>query len=454
MSITPIHLTWTDPAGTYTIDGSFSTPTAPPPPPPVDNAPVAIIDNTGATTGITPLAVSFTAARSYDVDGDTLTYKWTGTSPDGTVTQLGTAQTASFFCNAAGTYTVTLTVTSNALTATATTTVTATAPPPTPPPVTGFKTFGNQMTYNGKTIPPIRGLEIIYAYQNGGPAWPADMGVRTGKVSVGAGKGISGNRHLFYTGNPADGSPIANGQPCPPSFVASVIDANWAAGLQVDICLAGGKDVNEYLRADMKAVLLPRQSKISALHLLGEAYETNTDAWVARAKDWIAKARTAGYTCPLTIMSINGGRNLKAVLDRGAEIVAADPLANTFLGWQAYWSSDLDNTTDYYQKLSGMSLRTAFQRVAAAPFRIQVGICSEVPDLTIGRHVLEHQAQCVALGLPYLWWSENSSGPLWFGFEPGAPYSNGQWNNSTLTPGQEFATGTNGLDKGTRPTLT
>lgn len=323
-----------------------------------------------------------------------------------------------------------------------------------PTPV-GFYVVGQQLYKNGQLLPPTRGIEIIFCDKadGTGPAWPSDMGARAGKLSAGAGKGLNTARLLFFTGGAGDGPPLTNGKPCSPTFIGQTIDATYAAGVIPDVALSGGKDIAQWERADMKAVLIPRQNKIGALHIVGEAYETDINAWVTRAKSWISRTRAAGYTAPITIMPPNGGRNLKATLDRGAEIIASDPLKNTFMGWQAYWSGTLDNTTDFYQKLSGMSLRQAFQAVKNCAFHIQVGLCSEVPDLTIGRNTLDHQAQCNSLGLPYLWWSHNSSSPLWFGFDPGSPYGGSQWNNSTLTAGQELATGANGIDKSTRAAL-
>jgi hypothetical protein len=63
------------------------------------------------------------------------------------------------------------------------------------------------------------------------------------------------------------------------------------------------------------------------------------------------------------------GRDLPSLLELGAQIIASDPLGNTVLGWQAYWSQ-----SGYYQETYGMSLTEAVQAVASAPFPIQLGL--------------------------------------------------------------------------------
>jgi len=50
-----------------------------------------------------------------------------------------------------------------------------------------------------------------------------------------------------------------------------------------------------------------------------------------------------GYEVPLTVTAKQFGRDLPSLFEYGEEILASDPLDNTFLGWQAYWG-----TSGYY----------------------------------------------------------------------------------------------------------
>lgn len=175
-----------------------------------------------------------------------------------------------------------------------------------------------------------------------------------------------------------------------------------AAHMLVDVAIDGGRDTSVWLRPEVRALMVKYERWI-VVHAMGESYESTDAAWATRAKSVVSQLRAAGYRMPLYVMSREGGRNLPTLLARGAEVVAADPLHNVVLGWQAYWGSN-----GGYQNAYGMSLDTAFARVAAAGFPIQVGLTrhSDVQNpgdtQTIPYASLIQLAQANALS--WLWW--------------------------------------------------
>jgi hypothetical protein len=220
--------------------------------------------------------------------------------------------------------------------------------------------------------------------------------------------------HIGYTGAnavrvlPYMGLP---GEPMQPGWkgmsvaqIERLIQIGIANHMLVDVALAGGKSVEIYLRPDVKAMLLKYQSYI-VIHAAGEGYQRTGALWVANAKAAIRKLRAAGYKAPLYIMANNGGRNLRTILTYGAGVLASDPLRNVVFGWQAYWSGSFDNRTDFYQKLSGLSIRQAFDAVKRAPFMIQVGLSGDQSDMWPKRTDILSQLLTVhALGLNWMWW--------------------------------------------------
>jgi len=91
----------------------------------------------------------------------------------------------------------------------------------------------------------------------------------------------------------------------------------------------------------------------------------------------------------------------------GPEIVAADPLRNTIIGWQAYWGS-----SQFYQRRYGMSLTQGIQAAAQATFPIQIGIdrITDPPSETMDFGAAMSTAQSNGVG--WLWWDwYNPYGP-------------------------------------------
>jgi hypothetical protein len=140
-----------------------------------------------------------------------------------------------------------------------------------------------------------------------------------------------------------------------------------------------------------------------------ESEEGRTE-WANSAKTNIAWFRSAGYTQPLEIMSNFQGRDLYAIVQKGQEIRASDPLVigsdpQTMFGWQAYWASD------WYKGwqgglLSGKSI-TATQAihdvVAAQSFPIEVGLDNIGGDTE--SEYADQMNQAAKDDVSWLWWA-------------------------------------------------
>jgi hypothetical protein len=175
-----------------------------------------------------------------------------------------------------------------------------------------------------------------------------------------------------------------------------------AAHMLVDVAIDGGRDTSVWLRPEVRALMLKYERWI-VVHAMGESYEGTDAAWATRAKSVVSSLRAAGYRMPLYVMSREGGRNLPTVLAQGAAVVAADPLHNVVLGWQAYWGSN-----GGYQNAYGMTLEQAFARVAAAAFPIQVGLIWHSDHQIPGDQQTIPYASLITLAqsnaLSWLWW--------------------------------------------------
>jgi mannan endo-1,4-beta-mannosidase len=187
------------------------------------------------------------------------------------------------------------------------------------------------------------------------------------------------------------------GQPLSLAGTEDLIRRGIQSHMLVDVAINGGKDPDIYLRSDVKTMLLKYEKNI-VIHAVGEAYESTGSAWATRVKGVISRLRAGGYKAPLYIMSIDGGRNLPAILTYGADIFASDPLKNVVFGWQAYWGS-----SNYYQNRYGMTLAQAMARVRDAPVPIQVGLLRH----TDGAETMNYSpvmADAQTYGIGWLWW--------------------------------------------------
>lgn len=161
-----------------------------------------------------------------------------------------------------------------------------------------------------------------------------------------------------------------------------------------------GSDNMRWLEGEEVRQMLAKHEKYILIDAFGEPTFDDRERFVADATNAIRTVRSWGYRVPLTVTANQFGRDLPSLLELGAEIVAADPLNNVVLGWQAYWSD-----TGYYQSHYGMSLTEGVEAAARAPFPIQLGLdrvtdfpSSDTADFGALMSATE------AHGIGWLWW--------------------------------------------------
>jgi len=157
-------------------------------------------------------------------------------------------------------------------------------------------------------------------------------------------------------------------------------------------------DGDWYARDDVKAMLKKHESFI-IIDAYGEPQYDDLDKWRAEAKEALVHMRSLGYEVPFTVYANQFGRGLPSLFDFGAEILAADPLHNTFLGWQAYWGNN-----GYYQETYGYSLTEAVDAIVESGLPIQLGLdhITDLPSTEADYGTLMQAAQ--ENGVGWLWW--------------------------------------------------
>ena len=153
-----------------------------------------------------------------------------------------------------------------------------------------------------------------------------------------------------------------------------------------------------YARDDVKAMLKKHESFL-IIDAYGEPQYDDIEQWRAEAKQALVHMRSLGYEVPFTVYANQFGRGLPSLFDYGAEILAADPLHNTFLGWQAYWGN-----TGYYQEHYGYSLEQAVDAIARSGLPIQLGLdhITDLPSTEADYGTLMRGAE--ENGIGWLWW--------------------------------------------------
>jgi hypothetical protein len=151
-------------------------------------------------------------------------------------------------------------------------------------------------------------------------------------------------------------------------------------------------------RSDVKTMLKKHESYL-IIDAYGEPQYDDRDQWRAEAAEALQHYRDLGYLVPLTVTANQFGRDLPSLFEYGDEILAADPLDNTFLGWQAYWGQG-----GYYQDTYGMTLTEAVAAVVDSGLPIQMGLdhITDLPSEAADYGTLMTAAQ--AHGIGWLWW--------------------------------------------------
>jgi hypothetical protein len=156
---------------------------------------------------------------------------------------------------------------------------------------------------------------------------------------------------------------------------------------------------NDWYAQDDVRAMLKKHERFLIIDAYGEPQYDDIDKWQAEAKDALVRMRALGYEVPFTVYANQFGRGLPSLFDYGAEILAADPLHNTFLGWQAYWGNN-----GYYQEHYGYSLSEAVDAIVDSGLPIQMGLdhITDMPSTEADYATLMTGAE--ANGIGWLWW--------------------------------------------------
>jgi len=161
-----------------------------------------------------------------------------------------------------------------------------------------------------------------------------------------------------------------------------------------------GNEADNWLgRAEVRS-MLAKHEKYILIDAFGEPTFDDRARFLSEATAALRRVRGWGYRVPLTVTANQFGRDLPSLLELGAQIVAADPLGNTVLGWQAYWGQN-----GYYQSTYGMSLAEGVAAAESAPFPIQLGL-DRITDFPSSQ-TADFEALLGATersGIGWLWW--------------------------------------------------
>lgn len=155
-----------------------------------------------------------------------------------------------------------------------------------------------------------------------------------------------------------------------------------------------------FTQAGVKDLLAP-----FADHIVLDAFYPEYDdrgRFVTEAKTAVEQLRAHGYQVPLFVMSNKYGRDLPALLNSGAEILAADPLTNVIFGWTAYWGD-----SNWYQGQYNMTLSSALEVSGSASFPIQLGFTHRA-DVDPNDDFMDYASAMTAAqeqGLGWMWWN-------------------------------------------------
>lgn len=161
-----------------------------------------------------------------------------------------------------------------------------------------------------------------------------------------------------------------------------------------------GNDNMRWLEGEDVRAMLKKHEKYILIDAFGEPTFDDRAKFLADSTSTIRTVRGWGYEVPLTVTANQFGRDLPSLFELGEQIIAADPLHNTVLGWQAYWSNN-----NYYQEHYGFTLTEAVDAIAASGLPIQLGLdrVTDFPsDATADFGTL--MAETERHGVGWLWW--------------------------------------------------
>lgn len=183
------------------------------------------------------------------------------------------------------------------------------------------------------------------------------------------------------------------------------IDLARQNGMLLELSLndgSGGDAV--YNRQDVKSILFGDEDVV-VIHGIGESQQGTDDGWVNEQRNRITRLRNYGYKHVIFSGSRDHGRNPHTVLNRGADVLNADPLRNVHFLVQLYWG-DNSSRVNYYEREYGMTVEQALDRFAASSLAIQAGLlsddscCSSYPWIDFESAMTRAQTNRVS----WLWW--------------------------------------------------
>lgn len=288
--------------------------------------------------------------------------------------------------------------------------VTPPPPPPPPPPTqTGFMHTAGRQVLSASGAPFVaRGVEMIV-----GPSFGPGASVPGGVTDFVASIKANAFRPNGY-------SSLSTAQ------IIGIIKRCAAVGIVPYVAFNEGnaRFADSAVKAALQAI--PNLVIDGLLEAEGDPTAANLATWLTDAKAVITDLRAQGYKHPISIHSVQSGRQLRAVLDHGAELVSFDPLHNVIMGCQMYWPiGGFEWQADQGFGSGAAGIAAAFAAIAAAPFPIQLGFATG--DENKRPNPVDQQLTLAGAGnVPWLWWD------LWEGNTQDTLYLDDQFKQ--LTP--------------------
>jgi hypothetical protein len=192
--------------------------------------------------------------------------------------------------------------------------------------------------------------------------------------------------------------------PTPASDLETMLKLVKGSGMAADVSLNNNAaDGSAFVVPEYMAVL-KRYEDIITLHAQGEGKQSTAAQWVTDAESAITKIRTAGYRCPLYILSTTSGRDPYTVLKYGKQLIDYDPLHNILCGVQLYWGYTWNGAAGWYIGDYQLTDKQAIDTFAVQKFPIVAGINNHDP---YGDPWLDYETQLSeteAHKISWFWW--------------------------------------------------